>query len=139
MRLMDLKLELIVLPVADVDVAKDFYVERAGFHLDVDHRAGDHFRVVQVSPPGSACSVAFGVGMGEQPPGSVKGLHLVVTDIVAARDELVGRGVEVEAIRHMADGWQDGPHPGRADYSSFASFADPDGNAWLLQERGYNT
>lgn len=135
---MEYLLELVLLPVADVERAKTFYVDRAGFRLDVDHRAGDDFRVVQVTPPGSACSISFGVGISEEAPGSVKGLHLVVTDIVAAREELVARGVDVGAIRHMAGGgWTDGPHPERADYSSFASFADPDGNTWVLQERGH--
>lgn len=135
---MEYLLELVLLPVADVERAKTFYVDRAGFRLDVDHLAGDDFRVVQVTPPGSACSISFGVGISEEAPGSVKGLHLVVTDIVAAREELVARGVDVGAIRHMADGgWTDGPHPERADYSSFASFADPDGNTWVLQERGH--
>ena len=137
---MEYRLELVLLPVTDVDAAKAFYVERAGFQLDVDHRAGDAFRVVQVTPPGSACSVSFGIGISEQEPGSVKGLHLVVTDIVAAREELAARGVAVSAIRHMAEGaWTDGPHPERADFSSFASFADPDGNSWVLQERGHES
>lgn len=135
---MEYRLELVLLPVTDVDTAKAFYVDRAGFHLDVDHRAGDHFRVVQVTPPGSACSVSFGIGISEQEPGSVKGLHLVVNDIVAARDELVARGVDVGAIRHMGEsGWVDGPHPAREDFNSFAGFADPDGNTWVLQERGH--
>jgi catechol 2,3-dioxygenase-like lactoylglutathione lyase family enzyme len=135
---MEYKLELVLLPVSDVEASKVFYVDRAGFRLDVDHRAGDDFRVVQVTPPGSACSVSFGIGISEQAPGSVKGLHLVVADIVAARDELLARGVEVSAVRHMADGgWADGPHPERADFNSFASFDDPDGNSWVLQERGH--
>ena len=132
---MDFKLELVLLPVADVDGAKDFY-EKVGFTLDVDHRAGDQFRVVQFTPPGSACSVSFGIGMIDTAPGSVKGLHLVVTDIEAARADLVGRGVEVSEIRHMgAGGWEPGPDPEHRDYGSFADFADPDGNTWVLQER----
>ena len=135
---MDLKLELVLLPVADVDRAKDFYTERCGFSLDVDHRAGESFRVVQLTPPGSACSVTVGIGLLDTPPGSVRGLHLVVTDIVAARDQLVGRGVEVSEIRHMTPaGWQTGVSPERSDYESFADFADPDGNTWVLQERGH--
>jgi hypothetical protein len=135
---MDYTLELVVLPVANVDCAKAFYLERAGFTLDVDHRAGDEFRVVQLTPPGSACSIAFGVGITSAEPGSVCGLHLVVDDIVAARDELVARGLEVSELRHMGPtGWADGVHPDRADYNSFADFADPDGNTWLLQERGH--
>jgi catechol 2,3-dioxygenase-like lactoylglutathione lyase family enzyme len=135
---MDYKLELVLLPVADVDRAKDFYVEQCGFKLDVDHRAGESFRIVQLTPPGSACSVTVGTGILDTPPGSVRGLHLVVTDIVAARDELRGRDVEVSAIRHMTpNGWQDGVDPGRGDYASFADFGDPDGNTWVLQERGF--
>jgi catechol 2,3-dioxygenase-like lactoylglutathione lyase family enzyme len=135
---MDYKLELVLLPVADVDRAKDFYVERCGFTLDVDHRAGESFRVVQLTPPGSACSVTVGTGILDTPPGSVRGLHLVVTDIIAARDELRARGVEVSDIRHMTpSGWQRDVDPDRADYGSFADFADPDGNTWVLQERGY--
>lgn len=136
---MDLKLELVLVPVSDVDAAKAFYSEQAGFHVHVDHQAGDTFRVVQLDPPGSACSIAFGIGIMDATPGSVRGLHLVVTDIVDARDELVGRGVEVSEIRHMsATGWQPGPHPERADYGSFADFSDPDGNTWVLQERGHD-
>ena len=132
---MDFKLELVLVPVTDVDRAKDFYTDKAGFNLDVDHRAGDEFRVVQVTPPGSACSVAFGIGITDSPPGTVKGLHLVVTDIEAARAVLVGRGVDVSEIRHMEDGaWKPGPDPQRADYGSFADFGDPDGNTWVLQE-----
>ena len=132
---MDLKLELVLLPVADVDRAKDFYTDKAGFNLDVDHRAGDDFRVVQLTPPGSACSISVGMGITKAVPGSVEGLHLVVTDIVAARDELVGRGVDVGEIFHFGESGQArGPHPERADYGSFASFSDPDGNTWVLQE-----
>jgi catechol 2,3-dioxygenase-like lactoylglutathione lyase family enzyme len=135
---MDFKLELVLLPVADVDRAKDFYTEKCGFTLDVDHRPSESFRVVQLTPPGSTCSVTFGVGLVDTPPGSVRGLHLVVTDIVAARDELRGRGVEVAEIRHMTpSGWQPGVDPDHGDYASFADFADPDGNTWVLQERGY--
>jgi catechol 2,3-dioxygenase-like lactoylglutathione lyase family enzyme len=97
-------------------------------------------RVVQVTPPGSACSVGFGVGLGvTAEPGSLRGLHLVVRDIVAAREELVGRGAEVAEVRHMTDGaWHPGPHPEHADYNSFAEFRDPDGNLWLLQEVGHS-
>jgi catechol 2,3-dioxygenase-like lactoylglutathione lyase family enzyme len=135
---MDSKLELVLVPVSDVDRAKSFYTEQAGFNLDVDHRAGDHFRVVQLTPPGSACSISVGIGITSAPPGSARGLHLVVTDIVAARDELVTRGVEVSELRYMdAGAWSAGPHPERLDYSSFADFADPDGNTWVLQERGH--
>jgi catechol 2,3-dioxygenase-like lactoylglutathione lyase family enzyme len=134
---MDFKLELLLIPVSDVDLAKSFYTEKAGFNLDVDHRAGDDFRVVQVTPPGSACSIGFGIGIGDTAPGSVKGLHLVVSDILAARAELVERGVEVGEVRHLESGtWVPGPNPQRRDYESFAHFSDPDGNSWVLQERG---
>ena len=138
---MDLKLELVLLPVADVDRAKAFYADQAGFAVHVDHAAGDHFRVVQMDPPGSACSIAFGIGIGtaDMTPGSVRGLHLVVTDIEAARAELVGRGVAVSEIKHMtAEGWAPGVQPERGDYESFADFNDPDGNTWVLQEVGHN-
>ena len=135
---MDFKLELVIVPVADVDGAKSFYIEQAGFHLEVDHRAGEDFRVVQMTPPGSACSIAVGTGISSAAPGSVRGLHLVVTDIDAARSELVARGVGVGEVRHVEAGsWSPGAHPERRDYSSFADFADPDGNTWLLQERGH--
>src|SRR5712691_72163 len=96
---MDYKLELVLIPVSDVDRAKAFYVEEVGFNLDVDHRAGDEFRVVQMTPPGSACSVTIGIGITDATPGSYRGTHLVVTDIEAARAELAGRGVDVSEIR----------------------------------------
>jgi catechol 2,3-dioxygenase-like lactoylglutathione lyase family enzyme len=134
------KLELILLPVTDVDRAKAFYVDTCGFELHVDHAPNEHFRVVQCQPQGSACSIAFGIGMQtDNPPGSVQGLHVMVTDIVAARDELVAAGVEVQPIVHYnLDGSAgEGPHPDRGDYNSFAAFRDPDGNGWLLQERGF--
>lgn len=131
---MDMKLELVVLPVTDVDRAKAFY-EAAGFRLDVDHRNGDAFRVVQLTPPGSACSIAIGVGIGQAPPGSAKGLHLVVTDIEEAHAELVARGVPVSDPFHFgAQGQAPGVDPERRSYGSFAQFDDPDGNAWLVQE-----
>jgi catechol 2,3-dioxygenase-like lactoylglutathione lyase family enzyme len=134
---MDWKLELVVVPVSDVDRAKAFYEEKVGFRLDVDHSAGDAFRVVQFTPPGSACSVAFGTGISEMDPGSVKGLHLVVRDIDAARAELVERGVDVSEPFHFGpEGRAPGPDPERRDYGSFLSFGDPDGNAWLVQEVG---
>ena len=134
---MDFKLELVLVPVKDVDRAKTFYVEKAGFHLDVDHRAGESFRVVQLTPPGSACSITIGTGITDAEPGSTRGLHLVVTDIVAARGELVARGLDVSDIEHLTPkGWVKGPDPERSDYNSFAHFSDPDGNTWVLQERG---
>jgi len=132
---MDFKLELVLIPVADVDRAKRFYVDTCGFTLDVDHQPNDAFRVVQVTPPGSACSLTFGIGITEAAPGSYRGTHLVVTDIEAARAELAERGVDIGEIRHMTpDGWQPGADPEHSDYNSFADFSDPDGNTWVLQE-----
>jgi len=126
------KLELVVLPTTDLDRAKAFYMDNAGFGLDVDHRDGD-FRVVQLTPPGSACSVTLMAN--PEAAGSVQGLHLVVTDIEAARAELVGRGADPSEIFHYQSGRQEpGPHPERSDYNSFFSFNDPDGNSWLVQE-----
>ena len=133
---MDFKLELVLIPVADVDRAKHFYVERCGFTLDVDHQPNDEFRIVQITPPGSACSLTIGIGITSAEPGSYRGTHLIVTDIEAARAELVGRGVDISDIRHFSGtGWEPGPHPEHADYNSFADFSDPDGNTWVLQER----
>jgi catechol 2,3-dioxygenase-like lactoylglutathione lyase family enzyme len=132
---MDFKLELVLIPVTDVDRAKRFYLEQAGFGLHVDTKINDEMRVVQVTPPGSACSIGFGTGITGAAPGSAQGLHLVVSDIVAAHDELAGRQVKVSEVRHIDEGqWVDGPHPGRGSYQSFADFTDPDGNLWLLQE-----
>ena len=132
---MDWKLELVVLPVTDVDRSKAFYSARMGFTVDGDHGGGDDFRVVQLTPPGSACSIAVGTGITTAEPGSAKGLHLVVTDIEAARDELVGRGVEVsEPFHFSAQGRADGVDPERRDYGSFLTLDDPDGNVWLVQE-----
>ncbi|WP_431967650.1 VOC family protein [Actinacidiphila sp. bgisy160] len=139
---MDMKLEVVVVPVADVDRAKDFYVG-LGWRLDADVTAGDDFRVVQVTPPGSLCSVIFGTGVSSAAPGSVRGLHLIVEDVVAAREELVGRGVETSEVFHDAgglfhragtEGRVPGPDAERRSYCSFASFGDPDGNEWVLQE-----
>jgi catechol 2,3-dioxygenase-like lactoylglutathione lyase family enzyme len=133
----DLRLELVLIPVSDVDRAKAFYLDRVGFDLDVDHRSGDAFRVVQMTPPGSACSIAIGTGITQAAPGSVRGLHLVVSDIETARAELVEREVDVSEIRHLESGaWVSGSDPQRRDYSSFADFSDPDGNSWVLQEVG---
>jgi catechol 2,3-dioxygenase-like lactoylglutathione lyase family enzyme len=132
----DYKLELVLIPVSDVDRAKSFYVEKVGFKLDVDHQPSDEFRVVQMTPPGSACSITIGIGITDAAPGSYRGTHLVVTDIEAGRAELVGRGVDVSEIRHMGSGgWKPGPDPEHRDYNSFADFSDPDGNTWVLQER----
>jgi catechol 2,3-dioxygenase-like lactoylglutathione lyase family enzyme len=130
---MDFKLELVIIPVTDVDRAKDFYAGQAGFRLDVDHRAGEDFRVVQLTPPGSACSVAL--MRNPDSAGSVQGLHLVVEDIDAARAELTGRGVKASEVFHFGPAGQGpGPDPQRASYNSFLSFSDPDGNEWMVQE-----
>jgi catechol 2,3-dioxygenase-like lactoylglutathione lyase family enzyme len=130
---MDWKLEVVVVPVSDVDRAKQFYSEQVGFNVDVDQKIGENFRVVQLTPPGSACSVTIGVGLADMPPGSVKGLQLVVADIEAARAELVSRGVEVSPIQHFDDGVQkEGPG---GDWNSFIFFSDPDGNGWAVQQR----
>src|SRR6266487_2332340 len=135
--IVDLKLELVLIPVSDVDKAKAFYAEKLGFNLDVDHRPNEEFRVVQLTPPGSACSIAIGKGITDAAPGSYKGTHLVVSDIEVVRDQLRERGVDVSEIRHLEPGgWVPGPDPERRDYSSFADFSDPDGNTWILQERG---
>jgi catechol 2,3-dioxygenase-like lactoylglutathione lyase family enzyme len=132
---LDFKLELVLVPVSDVDRAKAFYTEKVGFNLDVDHRASDEFRVVQMTPPGSACSITLGIGITDAAPGSVRGTHLIVSDIEAARAELVGGGVDVSEIRHMDAGeWKPGADPQHRDYVSFADFSDPDGNTWVLQE-----
>ena len=132
---MDYKLELVLLPVSDVDRAKSFYTEKVGFNLDVDTSPTPELRVVQMTPPGSACSITIGTGLTDATPGSVRGTHLVVTDIVAARAELTGRGVDVSEVRHIEEGeWTPGPDPARGRYASFADFADPDGNTWVLQE-----
>src|SRR6516165_3395983 len=132
---MDYKLELVLIPVSDVDRAKKFYLEQAGFVLIVDTPIGPDQRVVQVVPPGSECAIGFGTGITSAAPGAAQGLHLVVSDILAARGELTQRGVAVSGIRHLEDGiWVDGPHPQRENYESFADFTDPDGNIWILQE-----
>jgi catechol 2,3-dioxygenase-like lactoylglutathione lyase family enzyme len=138
----DMRLEVVALPVADVDRAKEFYM-RLGWRLDADVIAGDDFRVVQLTPPGSACSVIFGSGINKAEPGSADGLYLVVDDIEAARAVLVERGAQVSDIFHDEGGVfhhagttarVPGPDPERTSYASFASFIDPDGNGWMLQE-----
>jgi len=118
---MDWKLELVALPVSDVDRAKTFYTEQVGFKADHDHRVSDELRFVQLTPPGSACSIALGTGLVDTPPGSVQGLQLVVSDIQAARAELVARGVEVSEVQEFA-------------WGSFVFFSDPDGNRWAVQQ-----
>ena len=118
---MDFKLELVPVPVSDVDRAKAFYTEKAGFNADHDHRVSDEIRFVQLTPPGSACSISIGKGLVDTAPGSAQGLQLVVTDIEAAHDELAGRGVEVSDVQSFP--WGD-----------FVFFKDPDGNGWAVQQ-----
>ena len=132
---MDWKLELIVVPVSDVDRAKAFYTEQLGFRLDVDHSAGDAFRVVQMTPPGSACSITIGINVGGGEPGTTKGLHLIVDDIEAAHAHREANGVENGGIQHFEKGQMTpGPDPTGADYGSFIFFSDPDGNGWAVQQ-----
>jgi catechol 2,3-dioxygenase-like lactoylglutathione lyase family enzyme len=130
----DFKLELVVVPVSDMDRSKAYYSEKAGFNVDVDFRAGEDFRIVQLTPPGSACSIT--IMKNEKAAGSLQGLHLVVKDIDAARAELVARGVDASEVYHYDGpaGRTPGPDPQRADYNSYVSFSDPDGNGWLVQE-----
>ncbi|MBQ1089290.1 VOC family protein [Streptomyces sp. B93] len=149
---MDLKLELIVLPVSDVDRARAFY-EKAGFRLDVDKAPTGDWRAVHLTPPGSQASIIFGKGLTPAAPGSVQGLYLIVSDIEAAREELLGRGIEVSEVFHDAggvlfhgheggevthdlpgQGRLTGRHPEGTSYASYATFSDPDGNGWVLQE-----
>jgi catechol 2,3-dioxygenase-like lactoylglutathione lyase family enzyme len=139
----DEKLEVVVIPVSDVDRAKEFY-EKLGWRLDADFAFDNGFRIVQLTPPGSGCSIQFGTRLPSAAPGSAEGLYLVVTDIAGARDELLGRGVAVGEVFHegtvgarFEPGEGDrlpGPAPGHDTYGSFAAFVDPDGNRWLLQE-----
>jgi len=118
---MDFKLELVAVPVSDVDRAKAFYTEQAGFNADHDHQVSDELRFVQLTPPGSACSIAIGTGVTDSEPGSLRGLQLVVSDVHAARAELADRGVEVGEVQNF-------------DWGSFVFFSDPDGNQWSVQE-----
>ena len=130
---MDWKLEVVVVPVSDVDRAKAFYTEKAGFHMDVDHSAGEDFRIVQLTPPGSACSITL--MRNTEAAGSLQGLQLVVSDIDAAWAELAGRGVDVSDMFHFEEGKQlPGPDPARADFNSFLAFSDLDGTGWIVQE-----
>jgi predicted enzyme related to lactoylglutathione lyase len=141
----DLKLEVLVIPVSDLDRAKEFYSGQLGWRLDADATVGDSFRIVQLTPPGSQCSIQFGTNMTSAAPGSAQGLYLVVSDIAAARDQLIARGAEVSDVFHegtLGDRFQpagsdrraSGPAPRHGSYGSFATFSDPDGNGWLLQE-----
>ncbi len=139
---MDLKLEVVVVPVSDVEKAKDFY-QGLGWRLDANFAKGEDFRVVQLTPPGSQCSIIFGTGITSAAPGSADGLQLVATDVEAARDELISRGAEVSEVFHDAGGVfhhagtggrASGPAPNHQSYGSFISFSDPDGNRWYVQE-----
>jgi predicted enzyme related to lactoylglutathione lyase len=121
---MDWKIELVAIPVSDVDRAKDFYTVKVGFNLDHDHRVSDEVRFVQLTPPGSACSIALGTGISQSEPGSVQGIQMVVSDINVARAELAERGVEVSEIQEF-------------DWGSFVFFSDPDGNGWAVQQIPY--
>ena len=129
----DMKLEVVTLPVSDVDRAKRFY-EDLGWRMDADIVVGEYFRVVQVTPPHSQCSIAFGKGLTTAEPGTVQRLILAVDDIDAAREGLISRGAEVSEVFHLAGGRVPGPDPQGRSYQTYASFSDPDGNAWLLQE-----
>jgi catechol 2,3-dioxygenase-like lactoylglutathione lyase family enzyme len=134
---MEWKLEVVVMPVADLDRAKHFYAEQVGFNVDHDTRINDDVRVIQLTPPGSGCSIVIGTGIAASTPGSIQGIQLVVTDLDAARNQLVERGVGVSPIRHVGpDGaWSDGRG---GPWNSFIFFSDPDGNGWAAQERPAN-
>ena len=138
----DMKLEVVVIPVSDADRAKRFYAG-LGWRLDIDYKAGNHFRVIQFTPPGSGCSIIFGNNVTAAAPGSVQGLHLIVADIEAARDDLIRRGIEMSELFHDAGGvfhhfgreyLRSGPNPTRQSFATYASFSDPDGNGWVFQE-----
>jgi catechol 2,3-dioxygenase-like lactoylglutathione lyase family enzyme len=132
---MDWKLEVVVVPVTDVDRAKEFYADKLGFTLDVDFSPNENFRVVQVTPPGSACSIVFGKNMGDGAPGSVRGNQFVVEDIDAAAAHLAAAGIESSGVVHFEDGvMTPGPDPQDGDYNSFVFFSDPDGNTWSAQK-----
>jgi catechol 2,3-dioxygenase-like lactoylglutathione lyase family enzyme len=138
-------IEVVILPVSDVDRALAFYTEKTGFTLDVDYAPSNEFRVVQLTPPGSSCSIQIGVGLTDAAPGSTLGIYAVVDDLQSVRERLLDRGVDVGDFRHKAPladwrgDWEPGLDSDRSDYASFADFRDPDGNQWVLQERGFRS
>ena len=142
---MDCRLEVVILDVSDVDASLKFYTERIGFRLDVDYQPTSDFRVVQLTPPGSACSIQFGIGISDVPRGGPHVNYLVVHDLDGACRELAERGVRVRDVRHKSPveawegGWAPGVDPNHRDYASFADFSDPDGNVWVLQELGHHS
>ena len=130
---MDWKIEVVVIPVSDLDRAKQFYADQCGFVVDLDHQATESIRFVQMTPPGSGCSIQIGTGVTDAEPGSVRGIQMTVDDIDEARATLLERGVEAGPVQHFSDGvWSDGKG---GPWNSFVRFSDPDGNGWVLQER----
>lgn len=143
MKSLTFSVEVITIPVSNVDRAIRFYADQVGFTIDVDYAPSDSFPVVQLTPPGSSCSLQIGEGLTDAPAGSLRNVHLVVSDLQVARSRLLERGVRVGEIRHKTPigawdgGFAPGIDPARGDYASFANFSDPDGNTWVLQERGH--
>jgi catechol 2,3-dioxygenase-like lactoylglutathione lyase family enzyme len=131
----DLKLELIILPVSDVDAAKDFYVNKLGFAVEMDQQLGPEFRVARLIPPGSRCGIAIGTGLSDAAPGSASGMHLMVLDADEVATELNSQGIAFNGPYHFIEGIRiDGPHPAREPFNTFLDFCDPDGNTWIIQE-----
>jgi catechol 2,3-dioxygenase-like lactoylglutathione lyase family enzyme len=131
----DWKIEVVTIPVSDIERARKFYAEKVGFEVDIDHKVSEDVRLVQLTPPGSACSIHLGIGTVEMEPGSMDGLFLVVRDVRAARDELIGRGVEAGGLQVFDDGAYRSAREGESlDYVGFVSFRDPDGNRWFVQQ-----